>query len=41
MIDYCAHDVEITKILLDLGLMGRLRDPNTSQSLKLRPCLQE
>ena len=37
VIDYCRHDVEITRQLLELGLAGTLFDPNTGDFLRLRP----
>lgn len=36
VIDYCLHDVAITRDILNLGLEGRLVDPNTGNLLKLR-----
>jgi hypothetical protein len=35
VIDYCLGDVEVTSQLLDLGLMGKLTDPNTGKSILL------
>lgn len=37
VIDYCLNDVTLTYKLLNLGLDGKLKDPNTGKSLKLRP----
>jgi hypothetical protein len=37
VVDYCLHDVAITKAMLDLGLAGKLVDPNTGDLLKLAP----
>jgi hypothetical protein len=37
VIDYCLNDVKITKAILDLGLAGLLKDPNTGELLRLRP----
>jgi hypothetical protein len=37
VIDYCLNDVVITSQLLDLGLEGRLIDPNTGNKLQLAP----
>jgi DEAD/DEAH box helicase domain-containing protein len=36
VIDYCLHDCEITAHLLELGLKGKLIDPNTGNKLQLR-----
>ena len=41
VIDYCLHDVRITRDLLRLGLDGQLEDPNTGKMLKLRSILTE
>lgn len=35
-IDYCLMDIKITKAMLDLGLAGKLLDPNTGDKLQLR-----
>lgn len=35
VIDYCKMDVEITSAILDLGLEGKLVDPNTGNKLWL------
>lgn len=37
VIDYCLHDVQITKKILHLELDGKLVDPNTGKLLQLRP----
>ena len=37
VIDYCLHDVAITRDTLKLGLEGKLVDPNTGNLLQLRP----
>ena len=36
VIDYCLHDVKITRNLIRLGLDGQLEDPNTGKMLQLR-----
>lgn len=36
VIDYCLNDVRITKAILELGLAGELKDPNTGEKLQLR-----
>lgn len=36
VIDYCVNDVRITKAILELGLAGELKDPNTGEKLQLR-----
>lgn len=36
VIDYCLMDVKITKTLLDLGMAGKLIDPNTGSKLQLK-----
>jgi hypothetical protein len=41
VIDYCRQDVFATARLLQLGLSGRLLDPNTGQYLKLRPLTED
>lgn len=37
VINYCLNDVKITKLILKLGLEGKLIDPNTGEFLQLRP----
>jgi hypothetical protein len=37
VIDYCLKDVMLTEAILDLGLKGELKDPNTGKWIKLRP----
>jgi hypothetical protein len=36
VIDYCLMDVRITRSILELGLAGKLVDPNTGKKLQLR-----
>jgi hypothetical protein len=36
VIDYCLNDVRITRSILELGLKGELKDPNTGKMLKLK-----
>jgi DEAD/DEAH box helicase domain-containing protein len=37
VINYCINDVKLTKHILELGLEGKLVDPNTGDLLKLKP----
>lgn len=37
VIDYCVNDVKLTVELLNLGLKGKLINPNGGRYLKLRP----
>lgn len=37
VIDYCLHDLAITKAVLELGLEGKLVNPNNGELLQLPP----
>lgn len=39
VIDYCLMDVRITRNILELGLAGKLVDPNTGSKLKISPLM--
>jgi DEAD/DEAH box helicase domain-containing protein len=41
VVEYCLHDVAITRSLWDLGLKGNLIDPNTLKELDISPFVED